>query len=571
MQVYGDPCRSIDLASWRERVAAPMPGDGPVIVRHGELAARLIEAGQLYQAATDHCFDQQGTDGDPSGLEPLRVYLLRTAQALGHSWFGSGQAFNGGAPPVLPDWLPPSLAAREPEGYGFYGLYPETYFEAARRAGPMPEALVIGLRSIGTSLAAMVAAGLGSTHFSTVRPHGPVFARRIASADLPARLAQSRNIAIVDEGPGLSGSSFSACARFVAKHAGPHHLHLFPSHANGPGAQADAATRALFDGETTHLVPFEDAVPQRLSGWVADLTGRACAPLIELSAGRWRERRLGLEENWPAVDAAQERRKFLLHAEGGSFFLKFIGLGRGGQAKVQLAQKLATAGFAPECLGYRHGFSVERWHGEARAPHARRDRDTLLNRAAAYLAWRSRHLPATSSGASLAALRAMAARNLGLALGEAHAADVHDTLAGLHEWQSHWQPVLSDNRLHLHEWLFLADGRILKADANDHHASHDLIGPQDVAYDAACLANELDLDVQELGHLARAIERAGAVSKCFALLPLLRIVALAFEFGRLKLAHDAAPASPEAGRLRSHLGKLVTRVPHLLRDGQLHR
>jgi hypothetical protein len=47
------------------------------------------------------------------------------------------------------------------------------------------------------------------------------------------------------------------------------------------------------------------------------------------------------------------------------------------------------------------------------------------------------------------------------------------------------RPVLTDNRLHRWEWIAAPDGRWLKTDALDHHAAHDLIGPQDIAWDVA--------------------------------------------------------------------------------------
>jgi hypothetical protein len=55
------------------------------------------------------------------------------------------------------------------------------------------------------------------------------------------------------------------------------------------------------------------------------------------------------------------------------------------------------------------------------------------------------------------------------------------------------RPVRTDGRLHEHEWLRLPDGRLLKADALDHHRAHDLVGAQDIAWDAAGAVVELGL------------------------------------------------------------------------------
>ena len=49
--------------------------------------------------------------------------------------------------------LPDTLRIKELEGYAFYAVYPEAYVDAAERAGLGPDTVVIGIRSIGTSLA----------------------------------------------------------------------------------------------------------------------------------------------------------------------------------------------------------------------------------------------------------------------------------------------------------------------------------------------------------------------------------------------------------------------------------
>jgi hypothetical protein len=56
-----------------------------------------------------------------------------------------------------------------------------------------------------------------------------------------------------------------------------------------------------------------------------------------------------------------------------------------------------------------------------------------------------------------------------------------------------------------HEWLRLPSGRLLKADAVDHHQSHDLIGCQDVAWDLAGALLELDLPPPETEQMRSAL------------------------------------------------------------------
>src|SRR5947209_4153266 len=65
----------------------------------------------------------------------------------------------GGAAPQTPI---EHVTIKEPEGYAFYAVYPEMYAMAARALPPSPNRLVIGIRTIGTSLGAAVAGGCGA-------------------------------------------------------------------------------------------------------------------------------------------------------------------------------------------------------------------------------------------------------------------------------------------------------------------------------------------------------------------------------------------------------------------------
>ena len=102
----------------------------------------------------------------------------------------------------------------------------------------------------------------------------------------------------------------------------------------------------------------------------------------------------------------------------------------------------------------------------------------------------------------------MARRNISLGLGE-------DAARALYRWeprvaalQRRVRPVRTDNRLDRHEWLRRADGRLLKADALDHHQAHDLIGCQDIAWDVAGAMVEFDLETEEAERLIAASEQA---------------------------------------------------------------
>ena len=119
--------------------------------------------------------------------------------------------------------MPEEIEFVVPAGYAYDALYPEMYVEAARlflREVQPARSVVIGIRSIGTSLSAVVAATVEAAMSVTLRPHGPPSARFVKlSRDLAERLRWQRDahFLVVDEGPGSSGSSFAAVVQALAE------------------------------------------------------------------------------------------------------------------------------------------------------------------------------------------------------------------------------------------------------------------------------------------------------------------------------------------------------------------
>src|SRR5581483_1173657 len=92
-------------------------------------------------------------------------------------------------------------------------------------------------RSIGTSLSALVAATLKAagwqTERFTVRPAGPPFARTVALPSAP--VPNARHALIVDEGPGMSGSSLAAVAQALVESGfKPERISFLPGHDREP-------------------------------------------------------------------------------------------------------------------------------------------------------------------------------------------------------------------------------------------------------------------------------------------------------------------------------------------------
>jgi hypothetical protein len=608
MLVYGDTRRIEDprrkaaaLRAGLSRLVEPLPP----IERHALLADLLIEAGELEQGLLDGELARHGEERpSPVGGAASRLTravaeaLLPSFHALGS--LPAGEEVRLATAPIgraldelLSHDLPATVEVSVPEGYAFYGLYPESYFRAAetapRHAGEGP-LKVIGIRSVGTGLAAAVAAvaavaGDGAATAS-VRPEGHPFARRIAVSPrlerelLAGEGGRRPQYAVVDEGPGLSGSSFGCVADWLEdRGVAPEAITFFPSHRGGPGPYASERHRVRWERARRGVTEFEDlfASPQAhwpLASWVEDLTGEAAEPLEDLSAGRWRERLFPDRSLWPAADVQGERRKYLLAAGGRRWLLKFAGLGRYGREKLTLAQALGDARLIPPVTGLRHGFLVGPWLEDVRplplAPEV--DPRALLDVVASYLAFRASRFPAAPKerGATPHKLFEMLVHNTERALGPVAAEVIQSWRGRLPDLDRLERPVLTDNKMHAWEWLVTPEGKILKADALDHHRGNDLVGPQDVAWDLAGAAVELDLDEDGLDRLADDVAcRSGTPKPERLQLDFYTVAYLAFQTGRHVLAAEALePTVPaEAARLRSEMERYAGRLRRAITRG----
>ncbi|MBP0491460.1 hypothetical protein [Roseomonas indoligenes] len=583
MIVYGDGPRHEDPRAKLAALAAALrdlPAQPPRLARHAALIGALIEAGELAQALADAGFAERGLDAPSPAEAAAMALLMAVAKSAWLSW-QSGFTRIDSVPEaevatLAAHPLPESVEPRRAEGFAYYALYPEAYGLAAAALPPSPR--VIGLRSIGTPLAAMVAAARGTAAPVTVRPVGHPFRRELAlDPGLVAALLAGDDIsyAVVDEGPGLSGSSFGAAMNFLQEGGVDlTRIHLLPGHGGAPGPEAGEAARARWDRVARHPASFENLLldgaraEHRLEEWAAALLGPAEAPMEEISGGAWRARRFPSEADWPPIHPFMERRKFLFPAQGSTWLLKFAGLGRHGEAAAARARHLHAAGFTPQPAGLLHGFLVERWMEEARPlDPGRADRPALLAHLGRYLGFRARSMPA-EAGAGAEMLLAMARQNAGEALGEAAAARLDRWKPHLPALDSATRRVWTDNRLHAWEWLVLPNGRLLKADAVDHAAAHDLIGAQDIAWDLAGAASELGLTAPEREALAASVGREAGRAVDPSLLTFLTPCYLAFQLGYHAMAADALGWNPtEAGRARTAAAHYAEALDHALRHG----
>lgn len=466
----------------------------PGIDRHSRLVAALIDAGQLLQGVAD---------GELPWEQALGAFVLGLAHCVLRSW-GSGFADIGELPGIPHSVARHRVELRVPEGFAFYAVYPEAYAIAARRLSLSGPPRVIGIRSIGTTLGAMVAAALDAAPAITVRPFGDPFRRQV---NLPAEAIESNvHYVIVDEGPGLSGSSFGAVADSLEARGVPlNRIAFIPSHAGEPGPRASDAHRQRW--RRAQRVP-------------ADFGGR----LLEL-VHSWAGDRLRAGDQ-----------------------LKFAGLGSIGERKLEIARTLHAAQFTPEPVALVHGFVIERLSPSSQ--HLPPD-DKPIAQIARYIGARAELLPAPSlSGASIPQLIEMTRRNVTLAFGESAAESLDLPDAGLLEGRVH--RTCTDNRFERGNWLRGADGKLIKIQAVDQ--GHNLIGCQDPAWDVAGAITEFGLDRCESETLVQLVERGGCdIDR--ELLGFYRIAYPAFRFGEATLAQTA-----DAGRYARIVSELLQHV-----------
>lgn len=412
--------------------------------------------------------------------------------------------------------LPGRIRVSVPEGYAYYALYPEMYAEAARRfyRAVRPErAVVIGIRSIGTSLSAVVAAALEDCGCEvdswTVRPRGHPF-HRMLELEHPIDSRPGTHYAIVDEGPGLSGTSLTSVA--AALGLPDERISFFPSWLPDGSAFLSQAARERWRRHARWAVAFEEVLP--------------CPAPDDISAGKWRER-FSNGAAWPAVQPQHERRKYL----GRDFIARFAGLGRFGRARLARAEQLAAAGFAPEPLGLDNGFLHLRL---VRGGTPQLDRD-LLDAMARYLRFLAAQ-PESPRGVTFDGLLEMIEVNTG------RAGPLEPFRRAFEDAKS----VAIDGRMLPHEWLRTETG-FVKTDALDHHDDHFFPGPQNIAWDVAGACVEWDLDTHATEYLAARCGDAGLAAR----LPFYRIAYSAFRAGYAALASQALAGTPDAARFEA--------------------
>lgn len=582
MIVYADRQREASTAALVEAARAAAArlrsAEQP---EHEHAIDLLVAFGELEAGVADALAPD--ADRDTAETRALRVLSLWIGRLVHATWHGDARRARYWRNAVCAALdahdsrgLPERVAPRVPEGYVYYSLRPEMYLEAARRfaAGTPPgRAVCLGLRTIGSSLSSVVAAALAESGWAvrtfTLRPRGHPFDRGLSlTPQLERELRQATaeaHVLVVDEGPGLSGSSFAGVARTLGRMGVPdERIVFFPSWQPDPSRFVSREARARWTRHRSYVVPFEDV-------WLR--TGRlarafSAAALSDLSAGRWRTLHYGEGAEQPAVHPHHERRKYLglVVSAGGeqeAQLLKFAGLGGYGQRALRRSEALARAGFGPRPRALRHGFlAMEFVRGRPLAPgDASR---SFLETAADYVAFVAAR-ESQSEAVPLEPLIGMMRANVGEGLGEAWTGAL-GRLEPVRAVVAAGRAVAIDGRMLPHEWLSAGD-RFVKTDGVDHHDDHSFPGRQDVAWDVAGTAVEFRLErAAEEAFVAGCRERLR--DPLLALrLPFYRAAYLAYRVGYSTFAATSVEDAAERRRfealrdhyvdtLRSELGRL---------------
>lgn len=354
---------------------------------------------------------------------------------------------------------------------------------------------------------------------------------------------------IVDEGPGLSGSSLT-CAALALRKLGVARSRIvfLPSYGCDGSHFVNETAKQVWQEHAHFVAHFE-------LGWL-DRAAQG-AELRDLSAGAWRGE-LGAEAENIACHPHHERRKYLaLQPDGRRSILRFAGFGAHGRRVLERAQLLEPSGVTPRVLDFADGMlAVE--HIPAKISAAPPVSAGLSDRLGEYLAFRRTRL-ATATSADLDALVEMAHRNIGEALGT-HAMERVAELAQRAR-ASAGSAIITDGRLLPHEWLKSPTG-LKKVDAFDHGDDHFYPGPCDIAWDLAGAITELGLDASARKTLLSRYASAAGDPRVAERLPFFELAYLAHRLGYVTMAARTLATTKDERRFR----QLERRYRHALRQ-----
>jgi hypothetical protein len=347
----------------------------------------------------------------------------------------------------------------------------------------------VGIRSIGTTLSSVATAAARARGIAaeriTVRPQGHPYNRTVEftaeqMAAVRRAVSLATSVAVVDEGPGLSGSSFLAVAEALERAGVPvEKIVLISSHT--PNVNALCAENAACRWQRFRCIP------------VNSEARRPAAAVGFIGGGQWRSRAFVNESDWPAVWTSFERLKYLSNGHDDQRLFKFAGLGHYGDSALEREKKVAAAGFGLMPREESDGFVSYPWIEVRRLSASDLSAEILIG-LAEYCAFRQRAFAVELS--NLDGLEKMALHNL-QEVGFDPAVELRLQ-----------RPVIADGRMQPHEWLLSAEGKFLKTDSGSHGEDHFFPGPTDIAWDLSGAIVEWRMDDRQKAEFLNRYHRA---------------------------------------------------------------
>jgi hypothetical protein len=523
------------LTAQLEQLCGHCSHDGLLValLRAGELECGVADGGsvaaQRFELVTDRLAKVLAASVSTQALQEPDIrkndfqQLLKSAQAL----------------PAIGQ-----LSLSTPEGFAYYALHPLAYADIIRKIPACRSLLVVGIRSIGTTLSAVTAAGARACGMKaariTVRPEGHPYDRTAEFtaeqlAAIRAAVSSGANFAVVDEGPGLSGSSFLAVAEALERAGAPtEKITLVSSHA--PKVNGLCAMDATRRWQRFPCLP------------VTEETRRPTQAADFIGGGQWRSRIPVNESEWPASWTSLERLKYLSSDKNHERrMFKFAGFGHYGDVVLARERIVAEGGFGLMPSPESDGFVSYPWvcypEIDSRPLSSRGLSSDLLARIADYCSFRLRAFAVELS--DLSPLQQMADHNLrelGLDLA------VHLHLE---------RPVIADGHMQPHEWIATKEGRLLKTDSGAHGDDHFFPGPTDIAWDIAGAIVEWQMDEGQMSEFLNRYCHASGDDASRRIDGYVKAYAV-FRTAYCLMAADAMSGSDEQVRLQHAAGSYKT-------------
>jgi hypothetical protein len=520
MFVFREGRRTVPGSTLARDVASAIGAVGNRLKRQNALISALLRAGELECALADA--------GSFTATTVAKITDELAEALVGDQKLSPEQLLG-----LIPREPPAELKIAPPEGFAYYALHPLDYSDmAASVALGSDIAAVIGIRSIGSTLSALVRAGLKRRGIhairTTVRPTGHPYNRttqftRGQEILVKSLAARGVDFLVADEGPGMSGSSFLSVGDALIKLGVPRERITFLC-SRTPDADSLRAKdaghrwrsfRALYARKNSRL-------PQEAR--------------LYIGGGEWRSLMLPQDHPCPASWTQMERLKFL--SPDRKTFFKFEGFGHFGDAVHERSNAVAEAGFGPRALDFAEGFSFYPVV-QGRAMTESDLSPQLLGQMASYCACRAREF--RSEGAQdWRQTESMVGFNVAEEFGRDLAMPATALASNF--------PVIVDGRMMPYEWILLPDGRYTKVDNATHGDDHFFPGPTDIAWDLAGAIVEWRMDQRTAEWFVGEYCRMSGDNVRHRLPAFLTAYAV-FRFAYCKMAAAALHGSAEEARL----------------------